>query len=105
MREEEFETLRRWGDGLTHDPRPEVAAAGKAIMLLAVEVERLQIELWHARLGVTPGAAPDGGEPVAQPREPAELESELHGRVRGRARRLLSSPRLRHARSATTDLD
>jgi hypothetical protein len=102
VREEEFDTLRSWGDGLTRDPRPEVAAAGKAILLLASEVERLQIELWHARLGVT--AQPPGERMLEEP-EPADLDTELHGRARSRARRLLSAPRLRHARSATSEAE
>jgi hypothetical protein len=53
VNEDEFDSLRRWGDALDDDPRPEVRAAGKAILLLAAEVERLQLELWHARLGVS----------------------------------------------------
>ena len=54
MTEEEFETLRSWGNSLTEDARPEVRAAGRAILLLASEVERLQVELWHAQLRVAP---------------------------------------------------
>jgi hypothetical protein len=103
VREEEFDTLRSWGDGLTRDPRPEVAAAGKAILLLASEVERLQIELWHSRLGVTPQP---GVEPLVDETATAKLDTELHGQARSRARRLLSAaPRLRHARSATTEIE
>ncbi|MFN8185696.1 MAG: hypothetical protein U0R69_01325 [Gaiellales bacterium] len=52
MRDEEFEALRAWGDALVRDPRPEVAAAGKAVQILAAEVERLQVELWNTQLGV-----------------------------------------------------
>jgi hypothetical protein len=73
------------------DVRPDVAAAGKAIDLLIAEVERLQIELWHARLGVQAAEqAPDAatGDPV-----PADLEVELRDEarsVRERVRRLLA---------------
>jgi hypothetical protein len=40
--------LRRWGEGLTNDDREEVRAAGRAILMLSDEVERLHIDLWHA---------------------------------------------------------
>jgi hypothetical protein len=46
--EEKLETLRRWGDGLTRDGREEVAAAGRAILMLIEEVERLHVDLWNA---------------------------------------------------------
>jgi len=46
--EEKLETLRRWGEGLTRDGREEVAAAGRAILMLVEEVERLHIDLWNA---------------------------------------------------------
>ena len=59
MNEEEFDSLRRFGDGLMQDSRPEVHAAGKAILLLAAEVERLQVELWHARLDVSDAPGPE----------------------------------------------
>ena len=44
-----LEVLRRWGEGLGQDSRDEVRAAGKAITLLVAEVERLHVEVWHAR--------------------------------------------------------
>ena len=44
-----METLRAWGDGLRDDPREEVRAAGRAITMLVEEIERLNIDLWHAR--------------------------------------------------------
>jgi hypothetical protein len=47
--EAKVETLRAWGDGLRTDPRDEVRAAGRAITMLVEEVERLNIDLWHAR--------------------------------------------------------
>ena len=45
--EEKLETLHRWGDGLRRDRREEVAAAGRAILMLVEEVERLHVELWN----------------------------------------------------------
>jgi hypothetical protein len=47
--EMKVETLRAWGEGLQSDPRDEVRAAGRAITMLVEEVERLNIDLWHAR--------------------------------------------------------
>ena len=47
--EAKVETLRSWGEGLQSDPRDEVRAAGRAITMLVEEVERLNIDLWHAR--------------------------------------------------------
>ncbi len=60
--EVEVETLRGWGEGLRTDPRDEIRAAGRAITLLVEEVERLNIDLWHARAQVR--AAVSGGERV-----------------------------------------
>jgi hypothetical protein len=57
--EEKLALLRRWGDGLTVDDREEVRAAGRAILMLSDEIERLHIDLWHAR--------------DARPAEPGEL--------------------------------
>jgi hypothetical protein len=41
--ESKLELLRRWGDGLVGDPREEMRAAGRAIVMLVEEVERLQV--------------------------------------------------------------
>jgi hypothetical protein len=46
--EEKLTLLRRWGEGLTLDEREEMRAAGRAILLLSDEIERLHIDLWHA---------------------------------------------------------
>ena len=47
--EEKLEMLRSWGDGLSQDPRDEVRAAGRAILMLIEEVEHLHVDLWHAK--------------------------------------------------------
>ena len=39
--EEHFEILRKWGAGLATDTRAELRAAGKAIMILIEEIDRL----------------------------------------------------------------
>ena len=98
MNEEEFESLRRWGESLGDDPRPEVRAAGKAIHLLAREVDRLQVELWHARIGVASvaenGESPADAETVVPGSEPA-LEQDLQSTFSRVARRL-HAPRVFH---------
>jgi hypothetical protein len=77
--------LRRWGEGLTHDEREEVRAAGRAILLLAEEVEQLHVDLWHARDGAQPEA------PAAEEAEPAEEHESLGSTLRGRLRGLRPS--------------
>ena len=47
---EKVEVLRRWGSGLLTDTRQEVASAGRAILLLIDEIERLHVLLWDRRL-------------------------------------------------------
>ena len=47
--EERLEILRSWGAGLGSDNREELRAAGKAITVLIEEIDRLQVDLWHAR--------------------------------------------------------
>jgi hypothetical protein len=45
--EEKLATLRRWGEGLRELGSEELAAAGRAILLLLEEIDRLHTELWH----------------------------------------------------------
>ena len=47
--EDKLETLKRWGAGLRNDGREEIRAAGRAILMLADEVDRLRLELANAR--------------------------------------------------------
>src|SRR6476620_5019810 len=47
--EERLEILRSWGAGLSADHREELRAAGKAITVMIEEIDRLQLDLWHAR--------------------------------------------------------
>ncbi len=53
MDEDKLETLKRWGARLRNDGRDEVRAAGRAILMLADEVDRLRLELANAREHVT----------------------------------------------------
>jgi len=93
VNEEEFDSLRRWGEALADDPRDEVRAAGRAIHLLAEEVERLQVELWHAKIGVNPPPK-DGTEPAEAddetlvPHADGDLETELQSTFSRVAKRL-----------------
>ncbi len=85
MDDEEFETIRRWAEGLlATDRREEVRAAAKAILMLADEVERLRVEIWHERLAVEahPGAAP----PSSPPGDDAALYGRLRSRLTGLGR-------------------
>jgi hypothetical protein len=47
---DELEQLRRWGAGLQQDSRLEVSAAGRAIVMLIEEIERLHVLVWDHRL-------------------------------------------------------
>ena len=60
--EEKFDLLRLWGEGLLKDPREEVRAAGKAILLLIEEIEHLHVDLWHARSAIETEAERPGDE-------------------------------------------
>ena len=99
MKEEEFEALRHWGEALSRDGRSEVAAAGKAIEILVAEIDRLEIELWHARVGIARQPA-DGAAPEETDGTPPQLDAELEAEVRtarSRVRRLLLSARARRS--------
>jgi hypothetical protein len=65
---EKLAALRQWATGLQADMRPEVSAAGKAILLLVEEVENLHVLVWDKRL--YPGPA----EP--KPYDPADASSD-----------------------------
>ena len=82
--EKKLETLRKWGDGLCGDPRDEVRAAGRAIQLLIEEIERLHVDLWHAR----EEAELDAPEDATLPPTP---ETALRSRLRTLVRRSESS--------------
>jgi hypothetical protein len=80
--EDKLETLRRWGQGLLHAGSEEQAAAGRAILMLIEEVDRLQIELQHAHRGLRPAASPVSGDETAEDlEEPASTLQERLQRV------------------------
>ena len=86
--EEKLEALRSWGERLRQAGGEEYAAVGRAILMLVEEIDRLHIELWHARM--QPSELPQAGE------QPAEVDEEpvassLHGRLQRVLRRDRSS--------------
>jgi hypothetical protein len=48
--EERLEALRSWGERLREAGGEESTAVGRAILMLVEEIDRLHIELWHARM-------------------------------------------------------
>lgn len=76
---EKLETLRRWGEGLSGDDRDELRSAGRAILLLIEEIERLHIDLWHAR-------PPEEHAPESAPELTEELATPLRARLARRFR-------------------
>jgi hypothetical protein len=66
--------LERWAAGLQGDTRPEVAASGRAILMLIEEIERLHVLLWGRSLypqdaGEDPMPAPAAPDVVRTLRE------------------------------------
>ena len=89
--EEKLEALRSWGERLRQAGGEESAAVGRAILMLVEEIDRLHIELWHARM------QPSGGTPVETdgPTEEDEEEpvaSSLHARLQRVLRRDAAAP-------------
>jgi hypothetical protein len=70
--EEKLEILRSWGVGLASDDREELRAAGKAITVLIEEIDRLQVDLWNARV-----VERDALEPLAATTQGAALRDRL----------------------------
>lgn len=83
--EEKLEALRSWGERLRQGGGEESAAVGRAILMLIEEIDRLHIDLWHARLeGEGPQHAPP--EPSGAGEE-APVSSSLHARLQRALRR------------------
>jgi len=95
--DEKLETLRSWGAGLAADGRDELRAAGKAILILIEEIERLQVDLWHildqSDIAATSGTPDEDGVPAASGEALAgpEPHDELEPTLRDRLLRLLDS--------------
>jgi hypothetical protein len=83
---EKLAILRRWGTGLQTDGREEVSAAGRAILLLIEEIERLHVLVWDRRLYPDVPVPPPASE--AQPEDdamPQTTYQALRDRLRRRA--------------------
>jgi len=87
--EEKLEALRTWGQGLRQADNEELAATGRAILMLVDEIDRLQIDLWHARLEPSAAEAAPTDEVAEIPEvdEPEPVTSSLHSRLRRVLRR------------------
>jgi hypothetical protein len=48
--EEKLEALRSWGERLREAGGEESAAVGRAILMLVEEIDRLHVDIWHARM-------------------------------------------------------
>ena len=68
--EERLETLRNWGAGLSSSARDELRAAGKAILMLVDEIDRLEADLWNARAEAKLAAAAAAAEEPRTERAP-----------------------------------
>src|SRR5262249_42254944 len=89
--DEKLETLRSWGAGLSADGRDELRAAGKAILILVEEIDRLQVDLWRRRDGEAPALAVNMVEETAQQPVADDFEPGLDSTLRGRIGRLLGA--------------
>jgi hypothetical protein len=97
--DEKLDTLRSWGAGLSADGRDELRAAGKAILILVEEIDRLQVDLWRRRDAEVPSADGDAPMPAAQPPEDVsagywsdfEPDTAIDTTLRSRVGRLLGT--------------
>jgi hypothetical protein len=88
--EDKLETLRRWGYGLRQADTEESVAAGRAILMLIDEIERLRLELLRGRDQLSRTDAASSGEAPEDIGEP--VASTLHGRLQRALRRDAPSP-------------
>jgi hypothetical protein len=87
--EEKLEALRSWGERLRQADGEESGAVGRAILMLVEEIDRLHIELWHARLQASaePVETDTSTEDVQEP-----IQSSLHARLQRVLRREAAAP-------------
>jgi hypothetical protein len=86
--EEKLEALRAWGEKLGQAKGEELPAVGRAILMLVEEIDRLYVDLWHARM------QSGGGDRVAAAHsaENEQVASSLHARLRHVLRRHSDAP-------------
>ena len=83
MDEQQFDAVRRWGEGLQSDSRDEVSAAGKAIVLLCAEIDRLERELWNVKTAAAEEPAGDDGRlELSADQSDEAVETTLRQRLR-----------------------
>ena len=81
---EKIRLLDQWAEGLQRDERAEVAAAGRAILMLIEEIERLHVHLWDQQLSASspPAGAVAAAElPLEQSATQAEFDRTLRERL------------------------
>ena len=83
--EDKLEALRAWGQGLRQAENEELSATGRAILMLVDEIDRLYIELWHARLPASSVEPAVDEQTVGHEEEP--VGPALQGRLRRALRR------------------
>jgi hypothetical protein len=104
--EEKLEALRSWGERLRKSGGEESAAVGRAILMLVEEIDRLHMDLWHARLEPEPagsGVLSTAGT-VEEEDEEQPVASSLHARLH-RVLRRDSSPAAEPAEEPRPDAD
>jgi len=77
--------LGDWAQGLRRDERAEVAAAGRAILMLVDEIERLHVVLWNQRLDSPSQPPPEQAEDLLES-DDTNLERTIRERLMGRWR-------------------
>ena len=92
--EEKLEALRSWGERLRQASGEEYAAVGRAILMLVEEIDRLHIELWHARMQPREEevAASDATDATSEDEEP--VVSSLQARLQKVLRREVAADRV-----------
>jgi hypothetical protein len=93
--EEKLEALRSWGERLREAGGEESAAVGRAILMLVEEIDRLHVDVWHARMEqrqreVVPTDETSAVQESASNEEPVTddgVASSLHARLHRALRR------------------
>jgi hypothetical protein len=85
--EEKLESLRSWGERLRQSGGEEYAAVGRAILMLIEEIDRLHIELWHARMRSSEAEPAATDVPAERDDEPEPVASSLQARLQRVLRR------------------
>lgn len=73
--------LRSWGEGLSTSDRDELRAAGRAILMLIEEIDRLEADVWNERAAAIQAAS--------EQRSSSSLASTLRDRL---AQRTVTEP-------------